>query len=193
MINRKNWWKSNLPTYLIMFLIVVGTILLPYWFTDTSLIWQADGLSQHLPALIHWQKDLHHLLATGDWPSQWNFQIGLGSDYYQTFAYYTLGDIFSYGAAFISSKHVVSYYSIMIVVRLFCAGLAFLVAVRHFTKYWHPVINTIGSLVYLFSGYLALSMFSHPYFINPLIIFPLLIVAIDNLIDVQNQNGFQPF
>ena len=185
MINRKNWWKSNLPTYLIMFLIVVGTILLPYWFTDTSLIWQADGLSQHLPALIHWQKDLHHLLATGDWPSQWNFQIGLGSDYYQTFAYYTLGDIFSYGAAFISSKHVVSYYSIMIVVRLFCAGLAFLVAVRHFTKYWQPVINTIASLVYLFSGYLALSMFSHPYFINPLIIFPLLIVAIDNLIDVQ--------
>ena len=65
MINRKNWWKSNLPTYLIMFLIVVGTILLPYWFTDTSLIWQADGLSQHLPALIHWQKKLTPSL--GNW------------------------------------------------------------------------------------------------------------------------------
>ncbi|RRG17796.1 glycosyl transferase [Weissella viridescens] len=190
MINRKNWWKSNLPVYLIMFLIVVGIILLPYWLTNTSLIWQADGLSQHLPALIHWQKDLHHLLATGNWPSQWNFKIGLGADYYQTFAYYTLGDVFSYGAAFISSKHIVSYYSIMIIVRLFCAGLAFLVAVRHFTKYWQPVANTIATLVYLFTGYLALSMFSHPYFINPLIIFPLLIVAIDNLINRDNPKWF---
>ncbi|WP_419154882.1 YfhO family protein [Weissella minor] len=182
MINSEKWWPKHLLLYSVAFTIIALILFLPYFITGTSFVLQADGISQHVPALVEWQKDLHHLLSTHTWPEQWNFKLGLGADYYQTFAHYTLGDIFSYGVAFIGAQHVVTYYNVMIIVRLFCSGLAFLVAVRHFLDSERPLINVLASMGYLFTGYTAFSMYSHPFFINPLIIFPLLIVALDNVI-----------
>lgn len=185
MFKHKSWWSINLLVYLIVFTVVLGLLFGPYFLTGTSFVWQADSISQHVPALVHWQNDLKHLLATGQWPAQWNFQLGIGADYYQTFAYYTLGDIFTYGVAFVSQAHLMAYYNIMIVVRIFLAGIAFLVALHHFTDSRNPWVNVTATLAYVFTGYMALSAFSHPYFVNPLIIFPLLIVAIDNLLNPE--------
>ena len=58
------WLKwSNRPViiYTILFGILSIFIFAPYYFTDTSLIWQSDGIAQHFPALVHWQEDLKTL------------------------------------------------------------------------------------------------------------------------------------
>lgn len=182
------WLKwSNRPViiYTILFGILSMFIFAPYYFTDTSLIWQSDGIAQHFPALVHWQEDLKNIVHNHTLPTNWQWQIGLGADYYQTFSYYTLGDIFSYGAVLVSKAHLIAYYNWMVIVRLYLAGIAFLLTAQHWFKNrptWHYQIAVFG---YIFSGYTAFSAFEHPFFINPLIIFPLLILALDIALSKQ--------
>ncbi|KRN33206.1 glycosyltransferase [Weissella halotolerans DSM 20190] len=181
-IHSSYWWKQTGWRYSLLFLLVTCFIFLPYALTGTSLVWQADGITQHIPALAQWQHDLKQLIIDHQWPSQWDWHLGLGGDYYQTFAYYTIGDIFTYGVALVKPTQLVTYYNVMIVVRLFLAGSAFLVAAKHFLPNRHYWINALAAITYVFSGYTAFAAFEHPFFINPLIIFPLLLVSLDQVL-----------
>lgn len=185
MQSRLKWSIRPIITYTMLFGILSIFIFAPYYFTDTSLIWQSDGIAQHFPALVRWQEDLKNIIQHHTLPTSWQWHIGLGADYYQTFSYYTLGDIFSYGAAFISKSHLITYYNFMIIVRLYLAGISFLVAAQYWFKNrptWHYQIAVFG---YVFSGYTAFSAFEHPFFINPLIIFPLLVLALNVALSKQ--------
>lgn len=162
-------------TYTFLFFILAICLFAPYYFTNTSLIWQSDGIAQHYPALVQWQSDLKNIIFNHKFPINWSWQLGLGNDYYQTFSYYTLGDIFTYGTAFISEKHLLTYYNVMIIIRLYLAGLACLMFIQHWFKSSPTWQYQVAALTYVFSGYTAFSAFEHPFFINPLIIFPLLI------------------
>jgi len=190
MLSNRQWWRTNLVTFSFLFIILTLCIFLPYWTTGTSLVWQSDGITQHLPALAQWQNDLKNLFATGTWPSQWSWHIGLGADYYQTFSYYTLGDIFTYAVAFFSTNQLLAYYEGFILIRLALAGLACLWAIKHFTDSTNPWINSIASVAYTFTGYTAFAAFEHPFFINPLIILPLLLISFDTL---QKKGKLLPF
>jgi hypothetical protein len=106
-------------TYTFLFFILALCLFAPYYFTNTSLIWQSDGIAQHYPALVEWQSDLKNIIFNHAFPTNWSWKLGLGSDYYQTFSYYTLGDIFTYGIAFISEKYLLTYYNVMIIIRLY--------------------------------------------------------------------------
>lgn len=164
-------------TYTILFFILTIFIFAPYYFTNTSLIWQSDGIAQHYPALIQWQSDLKNIIFHHTFPSNWSWKLGLGADYYQTFSYYTLGDIFTYGIAFISKAHLLTYYNTMVIVRLYLAGLSCLIFIYHWFKRASNWQYQLATFTYVFSGYTAFATFEHPFFINPLIIFPLLILA----------------
>lgn len=190
MLSNRQWWRMNLLHYTAWFILVALVIFVPYVLSGTSLVWQSDGITQHFTALAQWQQDLKHLFDTGQWPTQWSWDIGLGADYYQTFSYYTLGDIFSYGVGLVSAQHLLAYYEIMLLVRLFLAGTAILWAIKYFTKSENTSINTITSLAYVFTGYTAFSAFEHPFFINPLIILPLLVVSFDYLLTQKHMVPF---
>lgn len=190
MLSNRQWWRKNVISYSLLFTAVSLVIFLPYVLSGTSLVWQSDGITQHLPALAQWQQDLKHLFATGNWPTQWNWHIGLGADYYQTFSYYTLGDIFSYGVGLVSAHHLLAYYEWMIIIRLFLAGAAMLWAIKYFTQSNHHWINAAISLAYVYTGYTAFSAFEHPFFINPLIILPLLAVSFDYLLSTRKMVPF---
>lgn len=190
MLSNRQWWRTNLTHYSVWFGLVALIIFVPYVLSGTSLVWQSDGITQHMTALAQWQQDLKHLFGTGEWPAQWSWQIGLGADYYQTFSYYTLGDIFSYGVGLFGAKHLLAYYEIMLLVRLFLAGASVLWAIKYFTKSDNTRINTIASLAYVFTGYTAFSAFEHPFFINPLIILPLLVVSFDYLLTKKHMVPF---
>lgn len=190
MLSNHHWWRTNFTYYMALFFITAIVIFLPYALTGTSLVWQSDGITQHLPALMQWQSDLQHLFSTGSWPTQWTWQVGLGTDYYQTFSYYTLGDIFSYGVGFVSAQHVLAYYEWMLLLRLFLAGVSALVAIKYFTHNTNPWINASAALMYVFTGYTAFSAFEHPFFINPLIILPLLIVSFDYFLTTKKMVPF---
>ena len=121
----KRYWKNIYLLYSILFLLVAAAVFVPYFVTGTSLIWQSDGIAQHFPALVDWRVTLRQLLFDHIWPAQWQWRLGLGADYLQTFSYYTLGDIFTYGVAFVSQDHVLAYYNCSVIVRLFLQASVF--------------------------------------------------------------------
>lgn len=164
--------------YLGCFLLAALLIFAVVPLTGSTLIWNSDGITQHYPALVYWRRMLKHLLTTHQWWSQWNWNLGLGQDTIQTFSYYVMGDVFTYPSVLFKESSMTTYYSVMVVIRLFLAGLAFIFCVKrlhHSTKNW-PILT--ATFVYLFSGYSAYVTFAHPFFLNPMIITPLLVAAL---------------
>ncbi|BDR57723.1 hypothetical protein XA3_01640 [Xylocopilactobacillus apicola] len=150
-------------------------------------MWSGDGIAQHYPALVQVHQDFQNLLFHGKPLAMWQWKVGLGQDYLQTFSYYVLGDPFFYPSILVPEAWLPDYYSIMVIVRLYLAGLAFVFAAKRLIKVRNVPI-ALGAIVYIFSGYSAYSVFSHPFFVNPLIIFPLLIIAVQKA--VQNKSIF---
>lgn len=164
--------------FLIVTLFVYGTYLV----TGHSLIWRLDGANQHLPLLIEFRKCLlnfiHHpsLAALPGW----SWHMGLGGDAFQVDAYYLFGDIFAYLVLLFPASKIVFAYQFLIVLRLYCAGLAFCWCAFHLKLKDSSVV--IGALVYLFNAFLLYSNVAQPFFTLPFIIFPILIVNLERVI-----------
>ncbi|WP_317698564.1 YfhO family protein [Xylocopilactobacillus apis] len=172
--------------YTLLFLITALVVFGPHLIGGGTLIWNGDGISQHYPALVHFHHDLQNLLFHGKAPEMWQWQVGLGQDYLQTFSYYVIGDPFLYPSVFFPASFLPDYYSIAIIVRLYCAGLAFIFAACRLMPSSKDFSKSLGGLIYVFSGYTAYSSFAHPFFLNPLILFPLLIVSLHHALDKKS-------
>lgn len=179
MVNFRKRITSNIYFQYCCCFAIVGILIFAIVFASGStLIWNSDGITQHYPALVYWRKMLRGLIFHHHLWNQWDWNLGLGQDTIQTFSYYVMGDIFTYPSVFFHQSQMVTYYSVMVIIRLFLAGWAFIFSARHLIKRAANWTIIAGSLVYLFSGYSAYVTFAHPFFINPLIITPLLVYAL---------------
>lgn len=170
--------KSNIYLqYTALFIIIAIITFAVVPISKSTLIWNSDGIAQHYPALVYWHDMLRNLVFHHHMWNQWTWNFGLGSDTTQILSYYVMGDIFTYPVMFFSKAHIAGYYSVMVIVRLFLSGVSFIFVARKLLKTDHNWTVLAGSIVYLFSGYSAYVTFAHPFFINPLIIFPLLVLA----------------
>ncbi|WP_311408054.1 YfhO family protein [Liquorilactobacillus uvarum] len=167
--------------YTLIFLFVSFFVYGTYLITGHSLIWRLDGAQQHLPLLQEYQhflrSFLHHPLQQ---VPQWSWKLGIGGDLFQIYSYYVLGDFFSYLTLLFPASKIVFAYQFLIVLRLYCAGIAFCFFASHF-KLSHSVIIT-GALVYIFNAFLLYSNIAQPFFTIPFIIFPLLIIALERVL-----------
>lgn len=119
--------------------------------------------------------------------SQWDFSIGEGSDILQALNYYVIGDPFAFFSFLFPSHFMYVYYCGMCIVRIYCAGLAFIYLCKvlgHSEK--TPILA--GAFMYAFCYWAIYNCARHPYFINPLVWFPLVIAGIEKIIQ-----GKQPF
>ncbi|WP_143790423.1 YfhO family protein, partial [Oenococcus oeni] len=139
--------------YTILFVLLIIAIFAGTALTKSSLIWNADGISQHYPALVYWRKILRAWIFYHRSLPSWNWHIGLGQGTIQTFSYYNLGDIFTYPSIFVSQAHLGIYYSIMILVRLYFVGFSFLWAAKRFIPTAKKNSLLIASFTYIFTGY----------------------------------------
>lgn len=176
--------EKNLKLYLyysMLFLLAAIFVYGTYLLTGHSLIWRLDGAQQHLPLLQTYRKFLiyrwHHPFSPFQ---QWTWKMGLGSDLYQIFAYYTIGDFFNYLILLFPASKIVIGYQILIVLRLYCAGLAFCFFANHFNLKESAILG--GTLVYIFNAFLLYSNIAQPFFTLPFIIFPLLLLAIEKVL-----------
>lgn len=175
--------------YSLLFAIISLVVFGPNLIGGGTLIWNGDGISQHYPALVQVHKDFQQLLFHGKSIPLWQWNVGLGQDYFQTFSYYVLGDPFFYPSILFPESFLTDYYSIMVIVRLYLAGISFIYTAKRLVSS-QSFSRSLGALVYVFSGYTAYSTFSHPFFLNPLIIFPLLILSIHYAFE---KNSILPF
>lgn len=172
--------------YTLMFLLMCIVAFLPFFTEGKSFVWGAgveDGLSQHFSALAYYGEALREFfrnLLTGH-PKlvMWDMSLGYGADILSTLNYYAIGDPLNLLYGFVSPKNTETMYNFMIVLRMYLAGITFIMYARKMKKRSYGTV--IGALVYVFSGFCFRLGLRHPFFINPMIYFPLLCLGIEKI------------
>ena len=172
--------------YTLMFLLMCITAFLPFFIEGKSFVWGAgveDGLSQHFSALAYYGEALReffrNLLAGHPKLVMWDMSLGYGADILSTLNYYAIGDPLNLLYGFVSPKNTETMYDFMILLRMYLAGVTFIMYARKMKKRSYGTV--IGALVYVFSGFCFRLGLRHPFFINPMIYFPLLCLGIEKI------------
>lgn len=113
---------------------------------------------------------------------QWDFVLGEGGDIIETFHYYGLGDPINLLSVFFNESNLYIFHDISIFIRMYLAGFVFS-KLCFYKKYNNSIVVLAGSLLYAYSSYAIRVLTNYIYFINPLIYFPLIILAIEKLIE----------
>ena len=164
--------------YTLLFLVMAGLIFLPYLQEGKTLIWAADGLGQYVPKayrFIQYIPEIFKDIFSGNFDfKQYDFTTGLGATVAISYdPIYWLYLLFS-------ADHIEKAYSILIVLRYFLAGISMSCLVLYFKKS-HFAAYT-ASIVYTFSGYAIYAGTKHGQFLTPMILLPVLVVAMERLI-----------
>ncbi len=180
--------KNNLKLYLqytAIFALIAFFVYGTYFVTGHSLIWHLDGAQQHLPLLEEFRKTLLNILRHpfSPWP-QWSFKLGLGGDIFQINAYYVTGDLFNYLILLFPASKIIFAYQFLIILRLYCVGLIFCYFASHFS--FKNTIILSGTVVYLFNAFLLYANIAQPFFSIPFMIFPLLILGIERVLQQKS-------
>lgn len=166
--------KRNYGWYTLIFLGLVGITYGIFLLTGKSFIWEGDGLAQHFPVMEKFYTWLHQGRLAG-----WSWDLGLGADKLTTFSYYVLGDPFSYLIGLFPRHLIETGYNVLILLRLYVSGLAFLLFARQ--RGGKSSSQLLGTLSYTFMGYALYVSIRHPFFLLPMILFPLLAYGIDHI------------
>ncbi|MGZ1176139.1 YfhO family protein [Lactobacillus delbrueckii subsp. bulgaricus] len=178
--NKKRDWAVYWK-YSVFFLFLAACVFGPYLVTGHSLIWNTDAANQHLPLLVKYREYvLSFLRHLSQGPAEWSWTMGLGSDLFSVFSYYTIGDVFAYLALLFPTSHLVFAYQLILLLRLYCVGLAFVYFARHFD--FKDGVVLIGSGVYMVNAYLLYAALAQPMFTTTFILFPLIVVQLERLL-----------
>lgn len=165
--------------YTILFIFLALCIFGTYLVTGHTFILSKDAFNQHLPLLAKYREALvsffHHPRL-----NFWSWQMGLGSDTFQVYSYYTIGDVFSYLALLFPAAKITLAYQVINIIRMYCVGLAFVYFAQHF-KFRNSVI-LMGATTYLVNSFLLYACIAQPFFTTPFIIFPLIVVQIERIL-----------
>lgn len=169
-------FKNTFIVYTVTFLLLAPIVFMPFLSDGRSFVWYIDGINQHYPILIYYGKLLRELML-GNGFSMVDFNVGMGFDTISTLHYYVLGDPISLLAIFMTQNNSVIFYNILILLRFYLIGISFLV----FCRYWRLEGNgkVLGALMYVFCGYTFFSGVRHPYFLNPMIYLPLILIGLE--------------
>lgn len=184
---KRNYWIVYSCVFLIMLCFVFGS----FYVNKKSFIWSFDGLNQHFPALIYLSQYLREFLknlfsGTFQLP-MWDLRVGLGSDVLTSLNYYSFGDPLDLIAVFFSADKMELCYNLLVLLRLYLAGVFFSAYCFEIGKNRFPTL--IGSLSYIFCGY-SLMAVRHPFFINPMIYLPLVFIGIERVFKKRGSGIF---
>ena len=177
-----NLVKSNYFIFTIAFLMLLPIVFFSFIIERKSFVWEMDGMYQHYPILVYYGNLLKELLSGKGFP-MFDFSIGLGFDTISTLHYYVIGDPISLLSIFMTPENSVYLYGLMILLRFYLAGLAFIKLCTFFNQKSLGV--PLGALIYIFSGYGLFAGVRHPYFLNPMIYLPLLIIGLEKVLRKQ--------
>lgn len=170
--------------YTVSFLVAFSVAYRPAIVGKFSFVSKSDARNEHFPVLIYvgiYIRELLQNVTNGNVSIPlFNINSNMGED--------IIGFINSLGgtdpllifSAFVPVKYSEYLYGFLTIFRLYLAGLSFSYFCFYFKK--EKRFTLIGSIVYCFCGYAIKYTLSHPYYINPMILLPLLIVGTDKII-----------
>ena len=166
--------------YSLVFIFLAACIFGTYLVFGNSFILSKDALNQHLPLLAKYRAALVEFFHHPGHFNFWSWQMGLGSDTFQVYSYYTIGDVFAYLALLFPAAKITLAYQVINVVRMYCVGLAFVYFAQHFNFRDHVIL--VGATAYLVNSFLLYACIAQPFFTTPFIIFPLIVVQLERVL-----------
>ncbi|MDO4273913.1 MAG: YfhO family protein [Eubacteriales bacterium] len=178
--NKRNFYLA----YSAAFLVLSAFIVLVFIAAGKTFIWRNDGLKQHYTALSYYgtylRSVIKNILVNHSFSlPMWDLHIGYGSDILTTLHYYTIGDPLNLLSLFVPERFTEYLFGFLIFARMYLSGIAF----SRFC-FFHKngeVSVFLGMLIYAFSQWTLVAGFNHPYFINPCIYLPLILLGVDKI------------
>lgn len=168
--------KRPFLTYSLLFALMGLIIFSVFYFSGQTFIWQNDGYHQHFAFFVEYLDILREFFQTGDFRI-WDWTIGLGADTVSSYGYYVIGDPFTYLALLFRPGSEELAFNLIMLVRIYCVGLSFLFFSKSLNFNKKGAI--IGAVTYTFSHFVVYNIVRHPFFIHPMIFFPLICVGIE--------------
>lgn len=163
----------------VLFLLIVVTffsfgILI---FFKQSLIMKNDAIHQHIQVFARLHQYLIEFIFHPSKFGTWDWSLGNGTDWYNTFSYYALGDPLAYLMIFFGKAYTIIGYEFIILLRFILAGLSTAYFATKFSikEKWIGIV-AIG---YLFSSFGVYALTNQSLFITSMIYLPLLIVSVE--------------
>ena len=183
--NERNKRISYYVLYTIIFLLMLPVVYLQFGIEGRGGVWFDDALYQHFPALTYYAKILRATVAgifTGGGLQLplWDFAIGPGADIITTLNYYGVGDPLALLAACFPLHKMELGYTFLILFRMYLSGVTFSMFCKETRR--GRFATLCGALAYVFCGFAIYAGARHPFFLNPMIIFPLLIMGIEKVL-----------
>lgn len=185
----KKWFskedkKDYFLLYTIIFCLISAFLYSFFYFNGKSVIWSHDGVPQHVNSLSYYGEYLRDILKSIFVDHErsipmWDMHIGYGSDILTTLHYYVIGDPLTLVSVFVPAEHTETLYTVLIFVRIYLAGIAFSLYCFYHKNPKQAVL--FGTLIYIFAGWTVYASMKHPYFANPLIYLPLILMGIDKI------------
>lgn len=179
-----------------LFVLTITIVLAPFWINGRSIVWSGftgDGLMQHYNALMYlgkWGREVIKTLIqehTLEIPL-WDFSIGYGTDIIAGLHYYAFGDPLNLLSIFVPSKYTEYLYMFLSVLRIYLSGIAFSKYCFYMKR--EKIAILFGSFIYMFSGYTLFSFARHPFFLTPMIYFPLLLLEAERVMKKEKNYMF---
>lgn len=183
MTDKKKYDLIYTILFALLFLACFGIYLILH---HKSFLRIPDGLNQYYMSFLYlgrWARSiLRGLIRNRSLQIPlWDPSIGYGADIPTTFAF-CFWDPFCWISVFFPSRYAEYGYEIMIVLKLYTAGMAFSRYAFHRFREGGASLSAVlaGALVYVFSA-VSYAAFGQSTLINPLILFPLLMIGADHL------------
>ncbi len=177
--------RKFLISYSLLYVILGISVWIYFHLAGKSMINTSDAYKQHINALMvygKWIRGVFYQMIHGNFALQnYSFGIGYGADFYTSMQYYAVGDILNLPVAFIPTGAVYYYFQFLIVLRPFLAGLSFAALCKSRGDYRLPELLT-GALSYAFCGTVMFIGMWNPFFVNAMIILPLMILGADRVL-----------
>ncbi|MDO4276151.1 MAG: YfhO family protein [Eubacteriales bacterium] len=194
----KKWFskESKKDFYLLYTLAFAGISLFLYsyfYLNGKSMVWSHDGVPQHLNSLAYYGRYLREILGTLIRDHRlsipmWDMHIGYGSDILTPLHYYVIGDPLALLSVFVPAEKTEILYQVLIFLRIYLAGISFSLYCFYHKNPKQAVF--LGTLIYIFAGWTIYASMKHPYFSNPMIYLPLILIGIDKIYKKEKPHVF---
>lgn len=172
--------KKYFIIYSFLFVFIMAVILRPFWLGGKSLVWKNDGLYQHYSSLAYYSNWLKTVFFEHKFPMV-DLAVGFGYDVISTLNYYAIGDPLNLITIFFREEQLEYVYNFLIILRYYLAGVSFSIYCFYMKQSFYPTLA--GTLTYIFCGFCLFAGVRHPFFLNPVIYFPLLLIGVERIIE----------
>ncbi len=163
-----------LVQYTLLFCILVLGVYGVLILSHRSFIQGGDGYKQGYFWTVELKRQIENLAAGGS-ISLWSWSKGLGMDVQTNY----ILDPFNWIAASFPAGYIELGYTIAVILKMYCGGLAFLAFMR--TTGAGVFESIFGSMSYVFSGYFIVIGLIHADAMFSIFMFPLLILGVERI------------